>query len=636
MLSARVYASCAVVLLALPGCGPHATPSDEGPVGGGAFPEDRTPSKRETPITGGTLSIVSDGRIAIAADPDRDLVNVLRLADGSSIATVTLPSGSHPTRSVENGAGNVDILLRGTGQIATINPTTGALLNIDGVCPEPRGLAWDPNKKATLVACAGGELVTRPLAGSSTTVRPGGELRDVVSDGLGVKLSTFRTPTLTTIASDGTALGTTSPPRVELGKSNGTPVAFEPNTAWKTLSTPGGDTVMVHQWAVNTDVREIGNLAGPAFVAETTTTLEPIIAPGTPYYGAYISGYNTVTHTIEREVCSTGVVRSAITVFNHEGTVVGSKELLGILPVDAAISPNGAEVAVAMAGNHLVTRVQLSQITTVAGSACGLVQPPVPDPTQPGADPIGQVIGVAYSPAGTLVAQSREPNQLVVFAADNTVVRRIGLAGLFKVTPGHSLFHTAAAAVACASCHPEGGEDGKVWNFFGELHRTQTLGGGIASTAPYHWRGTLDSMGPLLADTFVSRMGGTMPSALVRDDLTAFLDAQPARKAPALALADPARVAKGKAVFAAAACTSCHAGDHLTDNLTVDVGTGGSFQVPSLIGVAARAPYMHSGCAPTLRSRFTDSACGGGATHGSASTLAPEDLDSLIEYLQTL
>ena len=127
---------------------------------------------------------------------------------------------------------------------------------------------------------------------------------------------------------------------------------------------------MVHQWAVNTDVREIGNLAGPAFVAETTTTLEPIIAPGTPYYGAYISGYNTVTHTIEREVCSTGVVRSAITVFNHEGTVVGSKELLGILPVDAAISPNGAEVAVAMAGNHLVTRVQLSQITTVAGSAC--------------------------------------------------------------------------------------------------------------------------------------------------------------------------------------------------------------------------------------------------------------------------
>jgi cytochrome c peroxidase len=65
------------------------------------------------------------------------------------------------------------------------------------------------------------------------------------------------------------------------------------------------------------------------------------------------------------------------------------------------------------------------------------------------------------------------------------------------------------------------------------------------------------------------------------------------------------------------------------------VGTGGTFQVPGLLGLALRAPYMHNGCAKTLDQRF-EAACGGGDKHGVTSKLTKEQLADLIAYLKTL
>jgi hypothetical protein len=64
------------------------------------------------------------------------------------------------------------------------------------------------------------------------------------------------------------------------------------------------------------------------------------------------------------------------------------------------------------------------------------------------------------------------------------------------------------------------------------------------------------------------------------------------------------------------------------------VGTGGKFQVPSLIGVAWRAPYLHSGCAATLEARFGD--CGGGELHGHTAQLAAGERTDLIAFLKSL
>jgi hypothetical protein len=65
------------------------------------------------------------------------------------------------------------------------------------------------------------------------------------------------------------------------------------------------------------------------------------------------------------------------------------------------------------------------------------------------------------------------------------------------------------------------------------------------------------------------------------------------------------------------------------------VGTGGRVQVPSLVGVAFRGPFMHTGCANTLADRF-DPRCGGGDAHGRTSQLNPGELRDLVSYLQTL
>jgi hypothetical protein len=52
------------------------------------------------------------------------------------------------------------------------------------------------------------------------------------------------------------------------------------------------------------------------------------------------------------------------------------------------------------------------------------------------------------------------------------------------------------------------------------------------------------------------------------------------------------------------------------------------------VGVAARAPFMHDGCAATLTQRF-DPSCGGSA-HGNVSGLGAGDIADLVAYLETL
>ncbi len=99
-------------------------------------------------------------------------------------------------------------------------------------------------------------------------------------------------------------------------------------------------------------------------------------------------------------------------------------------------------------------------------------------------------------------------------------------------------------------------------------------------------------------------------------------------------VSDPDAVARGKALFqGAAGCTGCHSGAKFTNNATVDVGTGGAFQVPRLIGLAYRAPYLHAGCAATLKDRF--GACAT-AQHGNTDALVLDQVDDLVAYLDSL
>ncbi|HEY8945885.1 MAG TPA: cytochrome c peroxidase, partial [Polyangiaceae bacterium] len=163
----------------------------------------------------------------------------------------------------------------------------------------------------------------------------------------------------------------------------------------------------------------------------------------------------------------------------------------------------------------------------------------------------------------------------------------------------------------------------------------QPLDVGLRGSAPFHWDGSLADMSALMGEVFSRRMGGSLQSAArvqAIDDFVATFRPPAPHRSPM----DEAAV-RGKALFESSAvgCASCHSGSRFSDNVTVDIGRGDSpTQTPSLLGVAYRAPFMHDGCAATLRERF-EPKCGG-TEHGNVENLSPAALDDLIAYLESL
>jgi mono/diheme cytochrome c family protein len=311
---------------------------------------------------------------------------------------------------------------------------------------------------------------------------------------------------------------------------------------------------------------------------------------------------------------------------------------LGNLPlaIDVALSPDRQKVALAVAGNGLAQGATVVELPLAAA---------MPGPSLPctfateeriRTPPPGQVVAVSYGPSGVLFAQTREPATL--WRSDTGVTT--SLAADSRSDTGHFLFHAnSGGGIACASCHPEGGEDGRVWNFVcAGPRRTQSMRGGIGPTAPFHWDGSELDMPRLLDDVFTNRMVGPLLSGDFKQALQSWVDTIPELPAPALDSLDATSAARGKALFegASAGCVTCHSGALFTNNATLDVGTGRAFQVPSLRGIAYRAPFMHDGCAQTLRDRFSSASCGGGERHGFTSPLTATQVDDLSSYLQSL
>ncbi|RYE93115.1 MAG: c-type cytochrome [Myxococcales bacterium] len=239
-------------------------------------------------------------------------------------------------------------------------------------------------------------------------------------------------------------------------------------------------------------------------------------------------------------------------------------------------------------------------------------------------------VAVAFDRDDELVAQMRSPHG-VWWAG-----RFHAFGGDAETTDtGHQIFHMApAGGLACASCHPEGGEDGRVWNFqsFGP-RRTQSLQGGLRGSEPFHWSGDMSDITTLMTEVFSGRMSGPPASAEQADAVMSWLDQVPVVPPPSV---DGGALARGKAVFESEAvgCQDCHQGSRQGLAGTFDVGTGEPLQVPSLRGLAYRAPFLHDGRAATLLDRFGPA--GGGDRHGHTSQLSPAQIDDLVAYLTSL
>jgi hypothetical protein len=585
-----------------PACAPGEAPSPFGPT--------VSPAAPSPPIAGGTLLITRDGLTAVAADPDNAQVWLVDARSGQVRGSVPLRPDDEPGRIAEDGAGRVHVVLRRAGALLTVELANVARVQRRPVCSAPRGVAWDPALDAVHVACAGGELVTLPASGGSPTrtVRLDPDLRDVIIDQGRLRVSRFRSAELLTVDADGAVIERVSPAPFQSPSVRGDTL-FSPRVAWRTIPFPGGGALMVHQ-------------RGVAASETVDDTPEPSVPgeppPASPYGGAHGKG---------AERCQqSGIVHSAVTLLGPGGAVAPALPDAA-LPVDVALVPFSAATPRERLSAVVVSAVPRGVgggavfFVTLFGDGCAAASRV--DVAS------GTPVAVAASDSGILIL-TREPASIVPAAGGAAWPLTTAL----HPDSGHAIFHGAPGGeIACASCHPEGGDDGQVWRFPKGARRTQSLGGGLLATAPFHWSGDMPDLNVLTHEVFTLRMGG---SSLRCDEVAAlgrWLDQVAVVRR---AVADPAAVARGWALFTdpAVDCASCHTGPHLTSNLDADVGTGGRFQVPSLVGLGTRAPYLHDGCAATLRDRFGK--CGGGDAHGHTSQLAPAALDDLIAYLDSL
>ncbi|MFO0725091.1 MAG: cytochrome c [Myxococcota bacterium] len=567
----------------------------------------RTAPRHVPGISGGTLLVVDSARLAVASDPDRDRILLMNL-DSRRVTTIPLELGDEPGRAVEHN-GFVSTLLRGSGKMLSFPVSDPTQITRRDVCAAPRGLAYDAANGRLIAACAGGEVMTFSDTGAGQLfARLHPDLRDVVITGGRLQVSSFRSAEIQELdPSTGALIGQPDTPIKGTDAFGGLRGGFgfvgsgEPTVAWRTISFNGA-TIIAHQ-------RASSNLVSPT--------------PG---------GYGS-----DPDPCvgQSSIVTTEVSLLRDRFMNAPVRLPGAVLPVDIAVSPAADhKVAVVAAGSYQVHTFALNALEPSEGTTNGPTNGCGPtddgDPLTLTANPVA----VAFDADGDLLVQTREPAQ-IYYRGTFTA-----LGGASVADTGHDSFHRATGGgLACASCHAEGTDDGHTWRFDGiGGRRTQNLAGGISGSEPFHWSGDMNDFGMLVHEVFTGRMAGPELPDDHRGALLGWIDTIPVVKASPVV--DDGQIARGKALFedAEVACASCHAGSRAGRTMrdSVDVGTGEPLQVPALAGIAFRAPFMHSGCAPTLKDRFAATACGGGDTHGKTSHLSSEQVDDLVAYLTSL
>ncbi len=259
---------------------------------------------------------------------------------------------------------------------------------------------------------------------------------------------------------------------------------------------------------------------------------------------------------------------------------------------------------------------------------------------------IGLTDMVVSEDGRTLWSHAEIDREIRVFDLADTVrqplpVERISVVSEEPLTAqqllGKRLFHDASdlrlakdGYISCASCHPDGRDDGLTWDFTdrGEGIRNTTSLEGRAGTAmgPLHWTGNFNEIQDfeldirhgfggtgLLTDAQASTGSLGVPFAGLSDDLDA-LSAYVATfdQTP---LSPHEAPEDGAVLFRAKGCDTCHSGSLFTDSaidIRHDVGTwqepsGGrlnsifdGFDTPTVLGAWSTGPYLHDGSASTV------------------------------------
>jgi hypothetical protein len=573
---------------------------------------------RAVPILGGTLTVASSG-VALVVDPDRDRLFIVDVANAALLHEVAFSDGDEPGRLIEDASGTAWVVMRRGGAVVQVDLEGGDILRRVDVCAEPRGVAFDTERSAIVVSCAGGELVRVEADTTLTTlVLARDDLRDIVVEPPYYLVSRFESSELLIV---NPVTGAVHDHLAPHGWNDPTLGDLAPTTAFKMNRIDGGRVMVQHQRANRSALVPVyyGPVGcAPGIVHSMVSVIdapdyastEVVASPSRPLDAAVDGGTEVATPS-NYVPSSRNILRFA----------APSVERVTDFAVDA-----DAKIYIAITNAGPTSEYRSGVFQEIADGNC--------DEELPAANTLqGQASAVAFANDGTPLIQTREPAALHILRSDGAV--QVTLSDDARGNTGHYLFHArTASGLACTSCHPEGGDDGNVWNFVGlGQRRTQPLWGGITQTAPFHWLGEHADLDALLTDTLQSRMRGISEVTLPDDvgpRLGRWLDTLPTPRGSAIAAE---AVSAGRTAFEKAECNTCHAGFAFTDNQSHDVGTGGRFQTSSLLGLRFRGPYLHNGCAKTLEERFT--ACGGTA-HGKPDLLDETEMSALLVYLRAL
>jgi MYXO-CTERM domain-containing protein len=300
--------------------------------------------------------------------------------------------------------------------------------------------------------------------------------------------------------------------------------------------------------------------------------------------------------------------------------------------------------------------------------------------------------GLALTDDGKLFVQSFMSRSLDVYDVSGLLAGTDGAAKRLAEVPtvadepltpsalfGKQIFYNAAdprmsldGYLSCATCHPDDGEDGRVWDFSdrGEGLRNTIALFGRAGTrhGPVHWTANFDEIQDFENDIrFHFGGGGFMTDedfeADTRSDPLGSSKAGVSEALDALAAyvasldrfprsphrnPDGSRTAQaelGASLFASLDCTSCHRGQKLTDSAPGRLHDVGTIQpssgdrlgepltgldTPTLRGLWGTAPYLHDGSAETLHDVIDNPA------HGNAAGLPQVQKDQLVQFLLQL
>ncbi len=563
-----------------------------------------------------TLAQAGDGTIWVVCEEDAT-VHLLDPTDGSNVGTLRLPYASAPYGLAMSPDGRAAyVTLGATGEVAKLDPALRKLLGTARVGPTPKGIAIAADSERIFVT----RFISSPGAPAAT---PSAQVYELSA----AEFSRVRAIPLALDPgpdTEGSGRGlpnylsslTISPdgrriwvPSKKDNTKRGLYLDGQPLTFESTVRT------IVSQIDL---VRNREDLSSRIDLNDRDLAFAVELSPLGDYAFSALSGSNAVD------------VRDAYT----EALVAGI-EGTGLAPQGLVMTSDGATLFVHNFMSRTVAAYDVSGVTSQTHFAIPLR---------------GTVSTVAHERLSPPVLRGKQ----IFYNGTDPRLNEDGY-------------------VSCASCHLDGGHDGRVWDLTdrGEgLRNTISLIGKSGTRhGNVHWTASFDEIQDFENDMrFAFRGDGFMDDAVFHggtvsdplgqpkaglsedlDALAAYVSSltqfglSPYRNSNGTLTAAGQ---SGKALFERLNCAHCHAGPAFTDSASAvlhDVGTikAGSGQAlggplvgldtPTLRGLWATAPYLHDGSAATLLEVITSENPQG--LHGATDGLTPRQKQALLSYL---